>query len=289
MVSVIIAAHDEEYVIGATLDALLDQSGVRASDVVVSANGCRDETAAIARQRNVVVLDIPEAGKAAALNAADDVATGYPRVYLDGDIVLPRDAIGRLIAHFDEAPAAMAVVPRRKIDASASTWPVRAYFAINEQLPVFRTGLFGRGVIVLSRAGRDRFDTFPAMVADDLYIDAQFTLSERVEAPEVEIVVVAPQTTRSLVARLSRVRRGNTQMRSAAAEGSIVGQVRASDRWSWLRDVVLPQPRLFLAAGPYVAITLLASIRRRRTTNDTWDQDRTTRNAPPVTQGPEGM
>lgn len=278
MVSVIIAAHNEEGVLGATLDALLAQPGIAADRVIVSANGCRDRTAEVAARHGVVVIDRVEPGKAGALNAADDIADGFPRIYLDADIIVPPGAIGQLLACFDDPSRPLAVVPRRRIDTRASAWPVRAYFAINERLPVFRTGLFGRGLIALSEPGRARFGAFPAMIADDLYVDSQFSESERIEAASVEIVVEAPHTTKSLVDRLVRVRRGNAQMRTAADHGAIQATVRRSDRWAWLRDVVLPQPRLIFAAVPYVIITLVAERRGRRAPGDPgWGQDRSTR------------
>lgn len=278
MLSIVIAAHNEEGTLGATLDALLAQPGVAADHIIVSANGCRDRTAEVASRRGVVVIDRVEPGKAGALNAADEIADGFPRIYLDADIIVPAGAIGEIMACFDDPSAPLAVVPRRRIDTSASAWPVRAYFAINERLPVFRTGLFGRGLIALSEPGRARFGAFPAMIADDLFVDSQFTEPERIEATAVEIVVEAPRTTKSLVDRLVRVRRGNAQMREAAENGAIQATVRPADRWSWLRDVVLREPRLIVAAVPYVVITLVASRRSRRAAGEAaWGQDRTTR------------
>lgn len=278
MVSVIIAAHDEEGVLGATLDALLAEPDIDAGQVIVSANGCRDRTAEIAAQRGVTVIDRAEPGKAGALNAADEIATGFPRIYLDADIAVPAGAIAEILARFDHDSRPLAVVPRRRIDTGGSAWPVRAYFAINERLPVFRTGLFGRGLIALSEAGRARFEVFPAMIADDLYVDSQFSEAERLEAAGVEIVVAAPRTTRSLVDRLVRVRRGNSQLRTAARAGEVPVTVRRSDRWSWLRDVVMPEPHLVFAAVPYVLITLIAAQRARRAPGDLgWGQDRSTR------------
>ena len=281
MLTVVIAAHNEESVIGACLDALLAQPESAADRIVVCANGCADHTAAVAAARGVRVIDRPEAGKPGALNAADGIATGFPRVYLDADITVPAGALGAILSRFDAAPAALAVVPRRRIETTGRPWPVRAYFSINERLPVFRTGLFGRGLIALSEAGRARFDTFPDVISDDLFVDAQYTVDEKVEADEVVIAVEAPRTTRSLVDRLVRVRRGNAQLRVAAADHEIGVTVRPSDRWAWLRDVVAREPRLILAAAPYVAITLIASLRARRPTGvgAAWGQDRSTRDA----------
>lgn len=278
VLSVIIAAHNEESVIGATLDALLADPGVQGAQIIVSANGCVDRTAHIAAHRGVIVVDRPEAGKSAALNAADEIARGSVRMYLDADIQVPEGGVARLLRYFDVPSPPLAVVPRRHVDTSASSWAVRSYFRINERLPTFRRGLFGRGLILLSADGRARFGVFPAMIADDLYVDSRLTDDERAEAPDVEIVVEAPRTTRSLLRRLVRVRRGNAQMRAAAARGELDAKVRGSDKLSWLRDVVAPNPRLLPAGVVYCAITVLASVQARRTpTQDAWAQDRSTR------------
>ncbi|MGJ0391040.1 glycosyltransferase [Microbacterium sp. CGR1] len=266
MVSVIIAAHNEEGVLGSCLDALIADAdaGDIPIEIVVSANGCTDATVAVASSRGVVVIDRPDPGKADALNAAERVATRFPRIYLDADIVVPRGAVASLLDRFAHAPAPLAVVPRRRIDTTGRPWPVRSYFAINERLPVFRDGLFGRGMIAVSESGRRRFEAFPLMVADDLFLDAQFDASEKEQVDAVTITVDAPFTTRELVRRLVRVRRGNAQMRSAADDGAVDADVRASNRWSWLRDVVVPHPRLAFPAVPYVLITLIAGALARR-------------------------
>ncbi len=270
MVSVVIAAHNEEAVLGACLDAVL--AGERPPTVVVSANGCTDRTAEVAERRpGVVVVDRPEPGKAAALNAADGVAEGYPRIYLDADIIAPPGAIAALVAAVQQSDGVVVAVPRRRIDTTGCSWAVRAYYSINERLPAFRTGLFGRGMIALSHAGRTRFDTFPDLIADDLFLDALYGPDERTVI-DAEVVVRAPRTTQSLLDRLTRVRRGNAQLRDAQTGAA----VRPSDRWAWLREVVLPRPWLAPAALPYVAITLMAQARARRGSG-VWGTDITSR------------
>lgn len=275
MVSVIIAAHNEEAVIGGCLDALRHQ-GVAGLEVIVSANGCTDATAAVAAAHGATVIDRAEPGKAGALNAAEAVAASYPRVYLDADIIVPPRGLQQVLDALAATPGTLAAVPRRRIDTRARTWPVRAYFAINERLPVFREGLFGRGMIAVAEQGRRRFDAFPGLIADDLFLDSLFTAAEKREASGVEVVVAAPMRTRDLVARLTRVRRGNVQMRAAGAAGELGIAVRPSDRWAWLRDVVLPRPHLAPAAAAYVAITAWAGVRARRA-QTAWGQDTSTR------------
>lgn len=285
MVSVIIAAHNEEAVIGRCLDALGRQD-VSGLDVIVSANGCRDRTATVAAAHGARVVDREEPGKAAALNAAERVATSFPRLYLDADIELPDGALAHMLAALAASPGALAAVPRRRVETAGRPWPVRAYTAINERLPVFRDGLFGRGAIMLTARGRDRFDAFPVVIADDLFLDSQFAGDEKIEVADVEVIVDAPHTTRELLARLVRVRRGNFELRAAAKAGDVTTDVRTSDRWAWLREVVLPHPRLIVAAVPYVVITLIAARRARRARAVAWGQDTSTRRAAASAGGP---
>ncbi|SIN90790.1 glycosyltransferase family 2 protein [Agromyces cerinus] len=279
MTSVVIAAHNEEHVIGACLDALLGRQGPEPIGIVVSANGCTDRTAAAATRPGVTVIDRAEAGKTAALNAADEVATGFPRIYLDADIVVPPGGIAAILACFDASPRSLAVVPRRRLNTAGRPWPVRAYFSINERMSPFRNGLFGRGMIALSEQGRARFDVFPAVIADDLFVDSQFSDAEKAEASEIEVVVEAPFTTSDLLRRLVRVRRGNRQLRASAEAGRIAAQVRPVDHWGWLRDAVVPEPRLASAAIPYLIITVMAALLARRPVKAgrEWGRDESTR------------
>ena len=278
MTSVVIAAHNEAAVIGRCLDALLsDRAG--SLDVTVVANGCTDDTAHVARARpGVRVIELPVASKAAALNVGDAAANGWPRVYLDADIVLPAAAVHRLTAAVAAGPA-LAAVPRRRLALDGCPLPVRAYYAVHTRLPAFRTALFGRGAIALSATARGRFDRFPDVIADDLFLDSQFTPDEKCEVADVAAWVAAPRRTRDLIRRLSRVRAGNTQLRqhdATRAGGTGGPRTRTASRLSWLRDVVLPCPWLAPAAVCYVLLTLAASVRARRHSSG-WGRDDSSR------------
>lgn len=290
--SVVIAAHNEEAVIGACLDALLADAAPGELDVTVVANGCSDATAAVAARRSGVrVIELDAAGKPAALNAGDRVARGFPRIYLDADIVLPPGAVRALVEAFERPDAAgrrpLAVVPRRRLDLTGRPLLVRAYYAINARLPAYDRALFGRGVIALSEEGRARFTAFPEVVADDLYLDSLFTRQEKREVPEVVATVAAPRRVRDLVRRLIRVRAGNAALRSLAAAGAVAVPVRGSARSSWLRDVVLPRPWLAPAAACYVAITLVAALVAHQGRGAEWRRDESTRTAEPATASGE--
>lgn len=269
MTSVVIAAHNEAAVIGDTLRALRSGAAPGSLDITVVANGCTDATAVVAGAVNGIrVVELAEASKPAALNAGDKVAVGFPRVYLDADIQIPAAALAAVTRALDTH---LAAVPGRELDLTGRPLLVRAYYAIHSRLPVFTTGLFGRGVIALSEAGRARFDRFPEILADDLFLDAQFTLAEKCVVGEVTSHVATPLRTRDLVRRLVRVRAGNAALRAA-------GGVRPAARMSWLRDVVLPRPWLAPAAVCYVGITLTAALlARRRRAATTWGRDESSR------------
>lgn len=270
MVSVVIAAHNEAAVIGGCLDALHSDPDTAKLDVTVVANGCTDRTAATARARpGVRVVELAEASKPAALNAGDEVATGFPRIYLDADITLSTAQVVRL-AIAVESGLAPAAVPRRRVALDGRPLLVRAYYAIHTRLPTFRRALFGRGAIAVSAAGRARFGRFPDVLGDDLFLDAQFDDGEKREVPEVVSVVAAPWRTRDLVRRLARVRAGNAALRARAAG------VRPAARAAWLRHVVLPQPWLAPAAVCYVALTLAAALLARRRAT-AWGRDDSSR------------
>ena len=281
MTSIVIAAHNEAAVIGRCLDALYDGTPGE-FDVTVVANGCTDATVPIAAARpGVRVLDLPNPGKVAALNAGDAVAVGYPRIYLDADVVISAAGIRALcdtLSISNESPGAsvLAVTARREVDVSRSPLLVRCYEAINTRLPAFQNALIGRGVIALSAEGRDRFDQFPEVINDDLFLDSLFTTTEKREVSSVSTRIAAPRRTRDLLRRIVRVRRGNASMRAAL---TAQGAARRTAPMSWLRDVAMRDPTLIPAATCYAAITLTADILARlpQRHGDAWGRDDSSR------------
>ena len=195
------------------------------------------------------------------------------------------------LAAVDE-PAVLAAVPRRVVDLRGRPLLVRWYFAINTRLPVFREGLFGRGMIALSEEGRRRFDIFPELVADDLFLDSVFAPHEKIEVESATTIVAAPLRTRDLVRRLVRVRRGNAVMRTAGRTQTVAAEVRSANRLSWLTDVVIPHPWLAPEGIAYVGITLTAAVLARRRPRAVRSGAAMTQRAPPGhpsrDEGPHG-
>lgn len=266
-ISVVVPAFNEEAGIGRLLHGLTRSSESGPDiEIVVAPNGCTDGTAAVARRFGVRVAELPVASKTAALNAADAVAVTFPRIYLDADTVVSPDLIRMLAAAVSE-PGVHGATPRLDVDLTGSSWPVRAFYAVNARLPVFRGRLFGRGVIALSRQARERFGRFPDLIADDLFLDAVVAADEKCEI-EAGVSVRAPRRVRDLIHRVARAREGNVQFqrwRSEQASGSSTfsDPIAGPSVWSWLRDVVLRSPRLWPAAVCYVTVVLLAEATRR--------------------------
>lgn len=265
--SVIMPAFNEAANIGNTLRTLLECRRIGLDlEIVVAPNGCTDATAEVARGFDVRVVELTQPSKTGALNAAEAVATGGPRIYLDADVPIDPGLIELLVAAVS-GPGVRAAVPRPEIDATASSWPVRAYYRINGRLPVFRGRLFGRGIIALSAAARSRFARFPELIADDMFLDAMVGPDEKIEVDGV-IRVLAPARARDLVRRLARARAGNAEfwriVRAAPADfPAVVDAVPGPRTSSWLRQVVLPSPRLLPAAVCYLVLTVLAEAWRR--------------------------
>jgi glycosyltransferase involved in cell wall biosynthesis len=261
-ISVIIPAFNEEVGLARVLHGLTDAADFGPDlDVIVVPNGCTDSTADVARKfaPAVRVVEMDAASKTAALNAGDAAADGDVRIYLDADTAATPSLL-RSLASAATSAGAQAAVPALRLDLDGSSWPVRAYYAVNSRLPIFQSRLFGRGVIAMSSKARARFPEFPDISADDLFLDALVRADEKREI-DVVVPVRVPRRAGDLIRRLARSRRGNAEFYSWAAQhetGLSLDLVSDSRRGSWLRDVVLPAPQLWPAAVCYITIIGMA-------------------------------
>ena len=138
-------------------------------------NGCRDRTAAVARaaQPAATVVELTVASKSAALNAGDEHATRFPRVYLDADIELPIGVL-RATVRALASPGVLCAAPAPAFELRGRPRLVRAYYDVWQQLPYLTEEMVGTGVYALSEPGRHRFDRFPDLTADDQFVLQQF-------------------------------------------------------------------------------------------------------------------
>lgn len=188
--SILIPANNEEARIGACLDALLAQRGVpvgAAIEAIVIANGCRDATSGVARTRaagfaargwSLVVVDRPEGGKIAALNAGDARASWDARLYLDADVVCAPDLLAGLLEVLARPGAVYAGA--RLVVAPCRSRASRLYARFWQRLPFNTRGVTGAGLFAVNAEGRARWDNFPAIIADDAFVRSRFAPEERV-------------------------------------------------------------------------------------------------------------
>ncbi|WP_327265114.1 glycosyltransferase [Streptomyces sp. NBC_01232] len=229
MTSIVIPAHNEGRVIGRLLDALLADTSAAGPDIVVVCNGCTDDTARVAGARGdrVRVVEIPTPSKHLALRAGDEHARGFPRLYVDADVVVGAADVRALVSTLDRSPALLAAAPGRDIPLAGCAWPVRAYYRVWQKLPAVREGLFGRGVIAVSEAGHARIAALPPLMADDLAASLAFGPGERRVVEEARVVVHPPRTWSDLIRRRVRAATSSAEFeRFQAAEraGSHAGE-----------------------------------------------------------------
>lgn len=270
--SVIVPAHNEAASIAACLTSVLAEAEPGEFDVVVACNGCTDRTAEIARTFDGVrVLELQQASKVAALNAAEAVTDVFPRIYLDGDTQLPTATL-RAIAEALRG-GALTSGPTVQIDDRESDALVRAYYRVWLQLPYARRGL-GSGVYAVSKEGRRRFDRFPDIVADDLFVHRSFRPEERVVVDR-HSVVKAPASIRTLVNMRTRVMAGNQRLHAEFPD--------AHDEHapSGLPQLARADPRLIPSIAVYAGVTALGKLRARWRVvagrDERWDRDHASR------------
>ncbi len=277
--SVVIPAHNEARSILRCLEPVLAVGRSLPLEVVVAANGCRDETVALATaQPGVTVLDLPVASKVAALNAADDVASAFPRVYLDADVRIDEEALRHMIEALQTELPRLAA-PSVRYDTAGADRAVRRFYEVFTSLPSARSTTVGRGVYALSEAGRARFGRFPDVQGDDLFVNRLFTAEETIVSPGA-ITVRTPRRWRDLVRVRARLAAGNAELAAAGSErgGDLPGDAdfsRTTGRTvRALARHLGSHPRHVVSVLVYVGITVLARTRR---TGGGWQRDESTR------------
>jgi glycosyltransferase involved in cell wall biosynthesis len=283
LASVIIPAHNEAAVITRCLDTLFADIEPWELDVVVACNGCADQTASLARASGhpVRVLELQVASKSAALRAGDEAARTMPRLYLDADVLL-RGSAARQVAQRLRG-GAIAARPPVVYSSEASSPAVRRYFRARSRMPSLLGHLWGAGVYGLSAAGRARFDVFPDVMADDLWIDLLFEPSEVEIVDCAPVVVTVPRSGRDLVHVLRRTYRGKDE-NGVGAPGANHARETTTTTLTDLRRLALSGPSAAVDAATYASFA--AGVRLRRAlegaagaadATDRWERDESSR------------
>lgn len=270
LISVIIPAHNEVDTLPRLLRSLAsDISGI---ELLVVCNGCTDGTAGAARSYSAVrVLELDEASKHLAMVCGLDAAQGDCVVFLDADVRISAPDLRRLVSPLRLGDA-LAAAPRRSLERTGSSWLVCAYYDVWERLPQVRTGLFGRGVIALTRDAANAFRALPPAMSDDLAISECIPEAERVIVAQASVSVALPRTLSGLLRRRTRVVTGNAQ---ADREGfrAVASHTRPRTLWT----IIVESPRLAGKVAVFAAVAALARLRAARSIRSgdvtTWLRD----------------
>jgi cellulose synthase/poly-beta-1,6-N-acetylglucosamine synthase-like glycosyltransferase len=282
--SVIIPAFNEEVVIERTLKFILANAAPGELEVIVVCNGCRDQTAEVAKGfgDRVQVVEVDEASKTNALNIGNELARAYPRVFLDADVRLSIKSLRRLVWALNDSEKMLAA-GRMEIDQSRCDRWVQAFHRVWQLQPYFDQGKVG-GVFALSREGWGRINELPSVTADDEFVRRFFSSAETVFEDDCCFTVDAPRTLKSLLQVKSRVRRGNIEL--AVWKEALESPSRGS-HLLFLRRII-SRPSVWLSVPTYCVIVIAADLLARlaivQKKND-WSRDTTTRTANDVSSG----
>lgn len=257
MSAIIIPAHNEERGIGRLLDALAP--GAPDAEIVVVANGCTDRTAAVARERGVVVLETPVPSKIHALALGDREVSAFPRIYVDGDVVIGAADIKALCAALRQ-PGVHAVGPTRRFDMTGVARSVRLFYSVWQDLDAVRDELFGRGVIAVDEVGHQRIADWAEVMSDDLHVALSFSPEERRVVPDAFVTIWPPKTYADLLRRRVRAMHGNRTVQERAAAA---GRRRVAGSGASLLRLVTQDPRRLWASAVFVATAVWAKARGR--------------------------
>ena len=195
--SIIVPANNEAEQIGGCLESLLKSTpkpGYGSGsipvpmpiEVLVVANGCSDQTVAIAQKYasrfaamgwDFSVLDIAEGSKMLALNTGDAAAMHRARAYLDADVRLGPTLLDQLARVLQSEKPVYA--SGQCVIAPAENWATKAYARIYSKVPFMTTGTPGCGLFGVSAAGRSRWGKFPDIISDDTFVRLSFAPQER--------------------------------------------------------------------------------------------------------------
>jgi glycosyltransferase involved in cell wall biosynthesis len=270
---VIIPAHNEATVIQRTLRPLAPLAADGSVEIIVACNGCTDDSAVLARAfAGVRVLEIPQPSKVLALNAADAVASQWPRLYLDADVEIDPQALRKVFEKL-ETGEVLAARPAYRYDTEGASRLVRSFYRARIRIPSINRALWGSGAFALTEKGHQRFGQFPLISprfsGDDLFVDHQFDSAEKAVLDTTPVMVRTPRHTGALLVTLRRNYRSQAELKdfstTARTARELIGSIRSS--------------RTAVDACIYAGFVALARLRRGQVSRGAgvWERDESSR------------
>jgi len=215
--SIIVPAHNEETRIGLLLPVLSRAAQELRYLVVVSCNGCTDNTEAMARSApGIHVTATSEVSKSLALNEGEQLAGDvFPRLYIDADVITGLEDL-RVLMNALRVDEPIAVRPSAYFMTANCSWLVRTFVEAQYLIPSSRKQrldhLQGQGIYGTNRRGRQKFSSFPRLIADDTFFDSMFDLSEKRLVEGARVDLASPRFFLELFRVLTRVFVGNMEL-----------------------------------------------------------------------------
>ena len=295
-VAVIVPAAGESAVIERVIHTLAAQDYTGPLAIVIAANGVLDETAGracevIARleqppeaRRRWRVVSLPEPSKTRALNEGEvEARRELTRMgchdtdvvlYLDADIELSSNAITAMVTAL-AAPDARIAQPSRCAAADGGILARISGRALCA-LPWVADDVVCGGVLAVNRAGRARWDVFPAIAADDAFIINRFVASERVVVGSAWATHPMPSTWRGLARQQRRWRSARLELERSGLSSAF--PCDSKPKWPLARRLraIATSPRVLCAVVFLRIIRFASALEREPFTSDVWSVERDT-------------
>jgi len=277
-VSIIIPAFNEEVSISATLAPLVSLLTEDEAEIIVVCNACTDKTAEVVKKisSEIICIETEIGSKSHALNLGDAAARFFPRIYLDADIALSTDAVNGMVESLKN-PLVFATSVEAKMNLSSCSWCVRAFYDVWLRLPYCKAGMIGSGVYALSKAGRGRFEKFPAIIADDGYVRCLFKEAERLRTTTGYAIIKAPKDLFSLIKIKTRSRLGRYELKEKFPQLLKNEEKKYSES---IKSLCL-EYRLWLKIPVYLMVNLICRFRANRQhvnkQTNKWERDDSSR------------
>lgn len=212
--AVIIPAHNEAKTIHKLLQAIYPGVVLGNYTATVVCNGCSDDTVAVVQEGfpQVQCLDIASAGKANALNEAEAQGLGFPRIYVDADVLISEASLQILIERCKGEAQPLVVAPRGTLDTAQSDFLVKTYYRAWKKTRFYSEFGYGAGVYGLNRAARESFTRFPDIISDDGYIRALFAYRNIAVCEQARSLVNTPGNIWDLLKIKTRSKLGKLQL-----------------------------------------------------------------------------
>lgn len=275
MVSIIVPIHNEATALSMNSAILL--SGLPDfAQIVFVCNGCTDDSVDILsklQDPRVMIMQLPQAGKAAAINAAESECWLFPRFYIDADVTISGGDLARLALQLDDEAVEL-VAPKIQFDQTGASWAARAFNNLWLQLPHGQHEAFQQ-VIGVSRAGRGRWHELPLVTADDSFMLSMVPTARRRIISDVVAIVRPPRTIGALIGTRIRILRGLNELRSLGYDRPRAVKQRAAFLRALLTPKLMPAALVYLAVIIAANTALLLGLQR----GTIWYRDNTSRSS----------